>query len=54
MTDRLKQIAAILVAASGFLTAATTALEAHRKQAADEWVVRVLAEQLAEAREDCR
>lgn len=52
--DHIKAIALILSAAAGFLTAASTALEASKKQADDYAVVEILARQLAAAQANCK
>jgi hypothetical protein len=52
--DRLKAIALVLTAVGGLLTTAATAFRAEQKQTADFEVVKIMAEQLAQARENCR
>lgn len=53
MSDRLQKWTALIVALGSLAGAVATGLQSAKQQAADEWVVRVLAEQLAEAGRRC-
>jgi hypothetical protein len=54
VTARLKAWALVIAAAGSLVTALTTAFDAHRQQANDYEIVRIMAEQLAAAREGCQ